>query len=131
MAQNNSPEKAQQKALIAKERAAGKLAAQKLQGVIRNLIAVETVAHTGELLKTNVKPYTAKDVGLSKIYINGPHYGYKLNYGFLGVKEGGVQMRLKETAHISDAIESGSIIENLITEVAEIRADRIIAQVKF
>lgn len=123
-----------EKARIAKERELGIKVSRMLQSQIRSAIAVETVRHTGELLKTNVQPYIEEiDAykGLSKLYINGPHYGYKLNYGFIGVKNTGFQMRLTETNHITNSIEKSSIIDYLATELSELRAEQIVARIKF
>jgi hypothetical protein len=117
--------------LLAREKAAGEKASRALQTRIRHLIAIETVRSTGDLLKTNVQPFVDDKEGLTKIYINGPHYGYKLNYGFIGVREGGRLMRLRETAHIANPIEKTNIVPMLATEIGEIRADKVVATIKF
>lgn len=124
-------QQSQNKNRIAKEKAIGIKAAKALERSMIRLIGAETIKHTGELLNSKVVPFVDENIGLRRIYINNPHYGYKLNYGFIGIKEGGVKMRLIETAHISDSIEKTSIVELLATEISQLRADQIVAQIKF
>ena len=93
---------------------AGKKAAKKLQSSLRGLIAVETIKSTGALMRTKTLAKADKTTGeLDRITIASPHYGFKLNYGFEGVKSNNVFMNLQPTNHLYKAIEQTNILNEL------------------
>lgn len=118
-----------------KEMAAGIRAAQQLQGALRGAIissGIETVAGTGELIKTNAQAVKDKTTGqLDRIVIKSPRYGFMLNYGFEGIKSNGVAMAYPATDHLHTAIEQSNILNNLASEIGNIRADEVIAHINF
>lgn len=114
------------------ELTAGKAAARTLQKDIRSVINVETVKRTGLILKTKVTAKKDNRSGeLDRLTISSPHYSFKLHYGFEGVKENGVLMRLKGTNHFNIAIEKSNVLENLADTIGNIRADKVVAQINF
>jgi hypothetical protein len=127
----NSEEYLQKQAAI-QEMLAGEKAAKLLQGALRSAIGTETIKHTGKLLRTGVKAIIDKyNQQLDRITISSPHYGFKLNYGFEGVKANGVRMSLKPTNHLHSAIERTNIINQLATQLGTIRADQVTATINF
>lgn len=110
---------------------AGKIAAKRLQSAIRSYAAVETVKRTGNLMKTNVVAKKNPTGYLDRLTITSPHYSFKLNYGFEGVKSNGVQMRLKPTKHLFKAIEETSILNDLADAISNYRIDQVIETIKF
>lgn len=110
----------------------GRKAARKLQSSLRSIIAVETVKTTGALMKSSVLAKKEKSTGyLDRLTISSPHYGFKLNYGFEGVKNNGVQMTLKPINQLHRTIEQTSILNELATQISNIRAEEIIANFNF
>lgn len=111
---------------------AGKQAAQKLQTSIRSVLGIETIRTTGALMRTNAKAIADKFSGeLDRITITSPHYGFKLNHGFEGVKSNNVAMRLTATNHLYIAIERTHILEDLADKIGNIRADLVTAEINF
>ena len=110
----------------------GRKAARKLQASIKSIIAVETVKSTGALMKSRVIAKKEKNTDfLDRLTISSPHYGFKLNYGFEGVKSNGVQMKLKPINHLHRAVEQTSILNELATQISNIRAEEIAANINF
>jgi len=121
-----------QRQAAAKEMLAGIKAAKQLQGAVRNAIGVETVKHTGKMMRTSATAKKDRSTGqLDRITIASPHYSFKLNYGFEGIKSNGVAMSLKPTNHLHTAIEQTNIINTLATEIGNIRADEVVASINF
>lgn len=115
-----------------KEMEAGITAAKQLQGAIRAEISTETVKRTGAMMRSKVQAFKSKTSGLlDRITISSPHYSFKLNYGFEGTKSNGISMSLKPTNHLYSAIEKTSILNKLATEISEIRANEVLAQINF
>jgi len=127
----NVDEHLQRQAAV-KEMLAGVKAAKQLQGALRTAIGIETVRHTGKMMRTRAAAKKDKTTGqLDRITIASPAYSFKLNYGFEGVKSNGVSMSLKPTNHLHTAIEQTNIINALATEIGNIRADEVIASINF
>jgi hypothetical protein len=111
---------------------AGKIAAKKLQNSLRGLIAVETIKSTGALMRTKTLAKADRSTGeLDRISIMSPHYGFKLNHGFEGVKSNGVFMKLQPTNHLYKAIEQTNILNDLADTIGNIRADEVTAAISF
>ena len=114
------------------ELVAGKKAAKKLQTSLRGLIAIETIKSTGALMRTKTLAKADNTTGeLDRITISSPHYGFKLNYGFEGVKSNGVFMKMQPTNHLYKAIEQTNILNELAETLGNIRADEVTAQISF
>lgn len=111
----------------------GKLAAKKLQQSIRQVIAVETVRTTGSLMRSSVKAVSDKHLKdkLDRLTISSPHYGFKLNYGFKGIKSNRVAMNLAPINHLHLAIERTNILNQLADDIGNLRADEVIAAINF
>ena len=110
----------------------GRKAARKLQKAITSIIAVETVESTGALMKTTARAKKAGNTNyLDRITIASPHYGFKLNYGFEGIKSNRVQMNLKPINHLHKAIERTSILNELADNLSNIRAEEVAAKINF
>lgn len=114
------------------EMLAGVKAAKHLQGALRTAIGAETIRHTGAMMKTRATAKKEKPDGrLQRIVIASPHYSFKLNYGFEGIKSNGVSMNLKPTNHLHTAIEQTNILNQLADEIGNIRADEVVASINF
>lgn len=121
-----------QKSTAIKEMLVGVKAAKQLQGAIRAAIGAETVKHTGRMMRSTAKAIAEEGYGkLDRITIASPHYSFKLNYGFEGVKSNGVAMSLTPKQHLHTAIESSNILNTLATELGEINADAYVASINF
>ena len=111
---------------------AGKLAAKRLRVALRSAINVETVKNTGALMRTTVTAKKDRRTSqLDRLTISSPHYGFKLNYGFEGIKSNGQAMRLPATNHLHSAIERTSILNELADTIGNLRADEVTAAIKF
>lgn len=115
---------------LAAEKIVGEKAARLLQSSLLRFIGVETVSHTGILMKSTVKAFNRK-TGLSALIIKSPRYGFMLNYGFEGVKSNGISMKLTATNHLADAIDKSNILEILADELTAIKGDRVMATLNF
>lgn len=114
------------------EMLAGTKAATKLQGALRAAIATETVKHTGELMRSTAQAIADENSGqLDRITITSPDYGFKLNYGFEGKKRNKIYMLLNPTNHLHSAIERTNILNQLATELGNIRAEQVTATINF
>lgn len=115
------------------EKQAGQKAAivlrKSLKTQIRSLF--ETTQGNSELLKSTALS-KMKGPELQRIAIQMPHYGFKQHFGFDGVKNNGVKMRLlSATNFLNDAINANNALETLATEIAEIRGDEVISNINF
>lgn len=62
---------------------------------------------------------------LVRLSVKAPKHVFIQNYGFEGVKSNGINMRLKETAVVDDAIEVSRVVDYLADNLSEIRAEEI------
>lgn len=67
---------------------------------------------------------------LTRIAIKGPKHLYVQNYGFEGVKKNGINMSIKATNVVNDAIEKSGVVNYLANAISESRADDIIVNMK-
>ena len=109
------------------ESVAGQKAARKLTGDLRQK-ANQFKTRSGSLKNISATK-RMRNGQLRAIAIKGPKHAYIQHYGFLGTKSNGVFQRLKATNFIVDAIGAGSI-DKLATEISEIRAEEIVANIK-
>ena len=112
------------------EMAVGVKAARLLSASLRRFIHKTTTRGTGKLFATNTKARKGID-GLKDIAITSPRYGFMLNYGFEGVKSNGINMKLKATNHLADAIERSQIIEILGDELTAVKGEKVMASIDF
>lgn len=115
------------------ESAAGKKAAailkKSLQKEIRSKF--ETTQGNSELLKSTILS-RMKEGELQRLVIKMPHYGFKQHFGFEGVKKNGVHLRLINAVNfLGDAILTDNTLENLATEIGELRGDLVISKINF
>ena len=87
--------------------------------------------NTGEAQKTAGSRAVFKDERLQRVTIRAPHYIFKQHYGFEGTKKDGVNMRMKPTGVIDLALQKANVLETLATEIGNIRADQVIANMSF
>lgn len=112
-----------------RERSVGKKYASMLRSAIRSKIRSETVSQTGLLLKTQVSS-RMKDGRLDRLQVTAPHYGFKLHYGFEGIRKNGRKLSLKPTDHLQ-TLREVTILNGLADEIGDIRAEQVIAEIKF
>lgn len=60
--------------------------------------------------------------------LSGPKHLFLQNYGFEGVKSNGINMRLKATDIVENALASTNVIEFLANEISKTRAEEIVLQ---
>jgi hypothetical protein len=115
------------------EKQAGQKAAIVLRKSLKNQIRslFETTQGNSELLKSTALA-KMKGPELQRIAIKMPHYGFKQHFGFDGVKNNGVRLRLLgATNFLNDTIKSNKALETLATEISEIRGDKVISKINF
>lgn len=86
---------------------------------------------TGEALKRSGSRAVFKFDRLQRITIRAPHYIFKQHHGFEGPKKNRVNMRLKATGVITQAVNSTNVINTLADEISEIRLSQITAKINF
>jgi hypothetical protein len=100
-----------------------------LKTQVRSLF--DTTQGNSQLLKATVLS-KMKGPELQRLVIKMPHYGFKQHFGFDGVRNNGVKLRLlSNTNFINDAIQANNALENLVTEIGNIRLDEITTKIKF
>lgn len=72
-----------------------------------------------------------KDNRLQRVTIRAPHYIFKQQYGFEGVKSNGVNMRLNATSVINIALDESKVLETLADEISEIRLTEVTSKINF
>lgn len=117
------------KSLSNKERSIGKKYAAILRSSIRSKIRTETVSQTGLLLKTTASS-RMKQGRLDRLQITAPHYGFKLHYGFEGIRKNGRKLSLKATDHLQ-TLREVTILNGLADEISEVRAQQVVSTIKF
>lgn len=115
---------------IAAEKALSKKAADILRKNFKNQIK-QAVDSKGESKKSTVRTRFSRDGRLDRITFFAPHYIYKQNYGFEGPKSNNVNMRLKATEVITKTLDTSGFLDTLVTEIAELRGESIIAKMNF
>lgn len=100
-----------------------------LKSEIRNLF--ETTQGNSELLRSTIVS-KMKGGELQRLVIKMPHYGFKQHFGFDGVKNNGVKLRLlSNTNFLNDALKANNALETLATEIGEIRGDEVVSKINF
>lgn len=102
-----------------------------LRNSARSAIQQTTSSRTGEAMKQAGSRAVFKEDRLQRITIRAPHYIFKQQYGFEGVKSNGVNMRLKATSVITQALTASNILEKLADEISEIRLSEVTAKINF
>ena len=115
------------------EKQAGRKAALKLRKALKNFIqkGFETTQGNSAILKSTV---LSKMDGpeLQRLVIKMPHYGFKNHFGFDGVRSNGVKLRLyRHEGFLTETISENSVLEELATEIGNIRADEVTAKINF
>lgn len=111
----------------------GKQAARKLQRSLRSVIKQETNRRTGLMQKSKItaKPDRYLKNHLDRLTISSPHYSFKLHYGFERVKANGELMKFTGTDHFNIALNQSNTLEDLATEISELRADEFVTKINF
>jgi len=107
-------------------------AVNKLQNAVNHNInrLFDPTGNTGGMrLNTKVKSRFNKGQ-MVRLSVVGPKHLYVQNYGFEGVKKNGINMRLKPTDAVNDAIETSNVVEFLAQSISEFRADEVTVQFK-
>ena len=98
---------------------------------LRASVRSTTDSQTGTAERTTGSQAKFKNGWLQRIAIKAPHYIFKQNYGFEGVKSNSVNMRLKQTSSIEKALEESNVLDILADGISEIRLDRVAALIQF
>jgi len=115
------------------ERQAGQKAALKLRKSLKGIIKLgfETTQGNSAFLRSTVLS-RMKGPELQRLVIKMPHYGFKNHFGFEGVKKNGVKLKLlSQRGFLSEAMEANNTLENLATEIGNIRADQVTTKMNF
>jgi hypothetical protein len=115
------------------EKKAGRKAAQKLRKSLKDLIkhGFETTQGNSDLLRSTVLS-KMKAGQLERLVIKMPHYGFKNHFGFEGVRSNSIRLKLiSRKGFLADAVTKTNALEKLATEIGEIRADEVSAEIKF
>lgn len=115
------------------EHNAGKKAALILRSSLRREIKTifETTQGNSQILKSTVLP-KMQGPELQRLVIKMPQYAFKNHFGFDGEKSNGVRMRLlSNTNFLNDAIRTNNALDNLATEIANIRLDDVVTKINF
>lgn len=111
------------------EKKIGNEAAVKLRSAFKSAIR-NTVNVRGESKNATVRS-RFKDNRLDRISFVAPHYIFKQHYGFEGTKKNGVNMRLKATNVLNKALQSSGILDNLATDLSNLRAEEVLTNISF
>ena len=106
----------------------GRKYSRRFQTKIRQVIGASTVSDTGALLKTKVS-HRIRHGRLDRIEVTGPDYGFKLHYGFEGVRSNGRQLKIEPTNHLNVLADS-TVLHELADEISGVRADAVVAEIK-
>lgn len=113
---------------MATEKQIGQLAKSRLYQHTAAMIHSRLTKRSGAALnELEVIPRYNKQQ-LTRIAIKAPKHVFIQNYGFEGVKSNGINMRLKSTNVINDAIERSAVVGYLADALSEVRADEILIQ---
>lgn len=115
------------------EKAAGQKAALALRKTLKSQIKnlFETTQGNSEMLRSTVLS-KMKAGELQRLVIKMPHYGFKNQFGFDGVKSNGIKLRLlNNTGFLNDTIKTTNALETLVSEISEIRADEVTSIISF
>lgn len=93
--------------------------------------ALSETANVQGLSKKSTVRSRFKNGRLDRITFVAPYYIYMQHNGFEGSKRNGVMMRLKPTDVVNVALRKSNVLESLITDLAEQRADEVIAKLNF
>lgn len=115
--------------ISAQEKKAGQAAARKLRSGLKSKATSVFDRLSGKLAKSTATA-RMKRGRLQRIAIVSPYYGFIQNYGFEKKKSNGVFQRLEATGWIANSIEESKSIENLASEISEIRGGEVVAQFK-
>jgi hypothetical protein len=114
----------------AREREAGTKAARKLRQGLRKVTRREFANRSGELRKITASK-RMKRGELQRLVITAPKHAFVQHYGFSKRKRNGVYQRLKATNFLNKAIKESNALEELATEITEIRGDEVMAALNF
>lgn len=115
------------------EKQAGQKAALRLRKSLRKEIRslFETSQGNSELLKASVA-HKMKGPELQRLVLKGPYYMFMQHFGFEGVKSNGVKMSLLSNSNfLNDVTNGDNVLQDLATEIGEIRMDEVISKINF
>ena len=95
------------------------------KAALRNAVKVEGASKKA----TVVSKY--KEGRLDRLTFIAPDYIYKQNFGFEGKKSNGVNMRLKATHVVQEAIQNSGALNELAEKLADLRGTEILTQINF
>lgn len=67
---------------------------------------------------------------LVRLSVKAPKHVFIQNYGFEGVKSDGVNMSLRATGIVDDALKISRVVDYLADELTELRAEQITALIR-
>lgn len=115
------------------EKQAGQKAAKILRKYLKSVVKTgfETTQGNSELLRSTVLS-KMKGGELQRLVIKMPYYGFMHHFGYEGVKQNGVNLRLlSNKGFLTEAIQTTSALNELATEISNIRADEISGKITF
>ena len=111
------------------EQKTGKDFASRIKRNLLSSIKSKTKKGSGQSMKTSVRP-VFKNGMLDRLTIFTPYYIYPiLHVGFEGSKKRGFNYRVEAKNFITDALESGKLVEDLASIVGEQRATDIMTRI--
>lgn len=115
------------------EQKVGRKAALKLESLQRKVVKhlFETTAGNSEILKGTVKEKMVAHE-LERLQIILPEYAYMHHFGFDGVRKNGIRLRLyRHIGFLNKALTEPNVLEQLATEIAEIRGEQVTNMINF
>jgi hypothetical protein len=113
------------------EKKAGKEASVSLKNALKSAINKNLHLQTYNAVRTANSIPKYKDNRLQRLTMQAPDYVFKNNYGFEGKKSNGVNMRLKSTDLINQALDESKVLDSLVDKIATLRGDRVALAISF
>ena len=114
---------------VIQERKIGKKYSRLLQSAVRNAINQENQSFKTLALKTKVG-YRIKNERLQRLVLNAPKQSFVHHYGVETIRSNGRKLSLKARNHL-DSFKQIQVMNSLATEIGDVRAEEVIAQINF
>jgi hypothetical protein len=110
-----------------------KKAGQKAAGAIRRNLKLELAGlkKTGLQLQSAGTSVNMKFDQLDSLTVKATDATFKQHYGFEGIKSNGVRMKMRSFNHFTKALNRGSALNTLLTEIGDIRLDKVTRNIRF
>lgn len=110
-----------------------KKAGQKAAAAIRRNLKLELsgLKKTGLQLQMAGAGINMKFDQLDAITVKATDATFKQHYGFEGIKSNGVRIKMRSFSHFDKVLSRGSALEVLLTEIGNIRLDKVTRNIRF